>query len=225
MRKNGSRLISLKQYKLSDLFVFAVILAGFDLISHFALVAYQGSWTFSLLVPVTLLVMMRWGWQSIFYAAGDGLLYCVLNASQSGFRSELYAVYIIGNAFLALCLILLRLVGKEKIAKKWWLSMSLAVVGWFLVVIGRATVAACCGYSFVSVLLEQLSDIFSLGVAAILILVLRRIDGMFEDQVAFLKRTERERLEKSKADDFGLDPVEIDEETLKVLDKSNDLYD
>lgn len=207
------------------MFVFAVILAGFDLISHFALVAYRGSWTFSLLVPVTLLVMMRWGWQSIFFAAGDGLLYCVLNASQSGFRTELYAVYIIGNAFLALCLILLRLVGKEKIAKKWWLSALFTVVGWFLIVIGRATVASCCGFSFASVFMEQLTDIFSLGVAVILILVLRRIDGMFEDQVGFLKRIEKERSESRKADEFGLEPVEIDEDLLQVLDKSNDLYD
>ena len=53
MRKNGSRLISLKQYKMTDLFVFAVILVAFDLIAHFAPLAMKGAadYIFLLTVP------------------------------------------------------------------------------------------------------------------------------------------------------------------------------
>ncbi|MDE6597091.1 MAG: hypothetical protein K2K60_00450 [Clostridia bacterium] len=222
MRKNGSRLISLRQYCLTDLFLFAVILVVFELILHYALIAYHGSFTFSPLVPIVLLVMMRWGWPSVFYALGDGLLFCLLNRNVEGFQPYHYGVYIIGNAFIMLLLLMTRFVGKERIAKKWYFSTLFVVAGWVAVLFGRAVVSACFLHSFVGALLDGLGDCFSLAIGIVIILVMRKLDGMFEDQKHFLKRLDNERKEKMRRDNFGDDPVEIDEESISILNKKDD---
>lgn len=222
MRKNGSRLISLRQYRLTDLFLFAVILAVFELIIHFAYKAYNGDFTFSPLVPIVLLVMMRWGWVSVFYALGDGLLYCLLNGGTEGFEPYYYAIYIIGNAFIMLLLLMTKFMGKQKIADKWYFSALFAVSGWLAVCIGRTLVAMVCGIDFLSAALSQLADVFSLGIGVVLILVLRRLDGMFEDQKHYLLRLDKEKKDRLKLDTFGEQPIEIDEESLSILNKKDD---
>ncbi len=225
MRKNGSRLISFRQYRLTDLFLFAIILAVFELILHFSFISFNGSFTFSPMVPLVLLVMMRWGWQSIFFAVGDGLLFCLLNLGTDGFSNELFAVYIIGNAFIALLLLMTKFAGKERIRKKWYFSALFLVAGEASVVLGRTLVAVCFGKDFVGALMSQVWETFSLAVGLVIILIARRLDGMFEDQKSYLRRLDGEREEKRRRDEFGDEPIEIDEETISILNKrDNDLY-
>lgn len=224
MRKNGSRLISLRQYCLTDLFLFAVILIAFEVILHFAFKALHGDFLFSPMLAITLIVMMRWGWPAIFYALGDGLLYCLLNLKDPSFAPHMFAIYIIGNAFVALLLLMTRFMGKKKIRDKWYFSLLFTAVGWIAVVLGRACVAACFGLSFVSALLSHFGDLVSFAVCLVIILTMRRLDGMFEDQKAFLKRLDDEKKEKARRDTFGDEPIEIDEESLNVLKKDDDLY-
>lgn len=222
MRKNGSRLISLRQYRLTDLFLFAVILAVFELLLHFAFKAYGGWFTFSPFIPIVLLVMMRWGWPSLFYALGDGLLYCLLNNGSEGFEAYYYAVYIIGDAFIMLMLLMTKFMGKEKIRGKWYFSAAFVALGWLAVALGRALVAGCFSRNFAGAVLAQLADLFSLAIAIVIILVMRRLDGMFEDQKHYLLRLDSERKEKMRRDTFGDEPVEIDEECLSILNKKDD---
>lgn len=221
MRKNGSRLISFRQYRLTDIFLFAVLLVVFELILHFAFIAYNGKWTFSPLVPMTLLVMMRWGWPSVFFAVGDGILYCALNAA----NYQNYIIYGVGNAFIMLLLLMIKFMGKQRIAGKWYFSALFVVLGWFAVVIGKATIASCFGLNFLSIFTANLTDLFSLGVAVIVILVMRRLDGMFEDQKFYLRRLEKERKEKFVIDAFGDEPIEIDEESISILKRDYDGLD
>jgi len=227
MRKNGSRLISIRQYRLTDLFLFAVILVIAELLAFFApkMFPQNADFTFSLMVPIVLLVMMRWGWQSVLYAAGDGLLICLLHMGGENFNNRLFAVYIIGNAFIALMLLATKFFGKEKIAGKWYFSVLFVVLGWLSVFLGRAVVGACFGLGFVNVMIGQLGDLVSLAVGIVLVVVLRRLDGMFEDQKHYLIRLDNERREMAHRDTFGDEPVEIDEESLSILNKrDDDLY-
>lgn len=222
MRKNGSRLISLRQYCLTDLFLFAVILVVFELILHYAMIAYNGNFTFSPLVPIVLLVMMRWGWPSVFYALGDGLLYCLLNRNNAEFVPQHYGIYIIGNAFIMLLLLMTRFMGKERIAKKWYFSALFVIAGWAAVVSGRAIVSACFLRGFTGALLDGLRDGFSLAIGLVIILVMRRLDGMFEDQKHYLRRLDNEKKERQRRDTYGDEPVEIDEESISILNKKDD---
>ena len=228
MRKNGSRMISIRQYRLTDLFLFAVILVVFELVVHFAYKRFGGgplTFTFSPMVPIVLMVMMRWGWPSVFYALGDGLLYCLLNLKTTGFSNDWFAVYIIGNAFIMLLLLMTRFVGTERIRKKWYFSALFLLAGWVSVVVGRTVLAVCFGYGFVPSLVGQLLDVMSLAVGLVIILIVRRLDGMFEDQKHYLKRLDGERKEKQRRDTFGDEPIELDEQSLTALKRhDDDLY-
>lgn len=232
MRKNGSRLISLRQYKFTDLFLFALILLGSELLIRFAVKWFpnEALYTFSLMVPIVLTVMMRWGWVSVIYSVISGLLVCVLNyKTAAGIH---YATYIIGNAFIAVMLIFARVVGKDKIRSKWWSSALFAAGGWLCVYVGRAVVWMI-GYAVSPVegatlwsgfINYAIGDILSLFMSVLVVIVLRRLDGMFEDQVSYLKRLDKERRDKMRVDAFGENLEEIDEETLSIFKRDNDLY-
>lgn len=230
MRKNGSKQISIRQYRLTDLFIFLVIMALGELLPHFALVWFPSGATFTLsfVVPITVAVMIRWGWPSVFYAVISGLIYCLLNQA----TGRQFAVYLIGNAFIALMLIPRYLIGAKKIASRWWASALFVLGAWLCVYLGRATVSAICfaispiagataadGY-----IAFALSDLLSPIIGMLIIIVLRRFDGMFEDQNVFLKRLEAEKEEKQRRDTFGEELEDIDEEALEILNRENDLY-
>lgn len=218
MRKNGSRFISLKQYRATDLFLFAVILIAFELIVHFAFIGLKGDFTFSPMLPIVLLVIMRWRWQGVLFAAADGALYCLLNGA--GWQS--YLCYIIGNAAIASVLLMTKFMGRQKIAGKWYFSALFVLAGWISVVLARTVLAVIVGDGFLAALLSQLSDVYTLGIGLIIILVLRRLDGMFEDQIHYLSRLDDERKEMARRDTYGDEPVEIDEESLSILKRKDD---
>jgi hypothetical protein len=229
MSKSATRLISIKQYRLTDLFVFALILALSELLGYFAIIWFPGyaTFTFSLMLPISLIVLMRWGWLSVFYPVGAGLIYCLLNAE--GFQASTYLTYCIGNACMALVLIYVKLVGREKIAKKFYLSAILVILAWLAINLGRSAISAMFGNNFFSSLLSfcSISDngVLSLVMAIIIIAIMRKLDGMFEDQKAYLLRLEREKKERMRRDEFGDEPIEIDEQSLAILNKGdNDLY-
>lgn len=224
MRKNGSRLISLRQYCLTDLFLFAVILIAFELILHYAYQAFgRGAvFVFSPMPAIVLIVMMRWGWPSVFYAAGDGLLYCLLNLKAEGFENGFFAIYIIGNTAIMLLLLMTRFMGRKRIAGKWYFSLLFVIVGWLAVVLGRATVAACFSKNFLGAVLNQLMEPMTPAISVVIILIMRRLEGMLEWQRSYLKRLDDERKEKQRRDNYGDEPVEIDEESIRILKKKDD---
>lgn len=227
MRKNGSKSISLNQYRLTDLFLFLLIMAVGEVLSHFALVHFASktiTYSVTFLLPITLIVMMRWGWQGILFAAADGLLFCILNSA--GWQT--YILYAVGNMAIAAMYGVLRLVGKKRIAGRWFFSLLFVVGGWLCVALGRSLIGLCFGQNFISSLLYCIglgdTGLMSLALAIIIVLVLRRFDGMWEDQKSYLLRLDSERKEKMRRDEFGDEHIEIDEETLSILNKKNDLY-
>ena len=224
MRKNGSRLISLRQYRYTDLFLFAVILIVFELVLHFAFKAFGGDFTFSPMVPIVLIVMMRLGWPCVFYAVGEGLMYTLLKLNSETYQPYFFAVFIIGNAFIALLLLMTKFMGKERIRKKWYFSAMFLLAGWVSVWVGRVVVAACFGYGL-QWLKTMAWDLISLGIGLLIILIVRRLEGMFEDQKHFLVRTRKEEEEKKRRDEFGDEPIDIDEDTISILKRWDDGLD
>lgn len=226
MRKNGSRLISLKQYRATDLFLFAAILVIFDLFVHFATVWLADAATmymFALTVPMVLLIMMRWGWQAIFFAVGDAILLSVLN-NPAVWQS--YLSYSLGNAAILLLLIPMHFIGKQKIAGKWYLTALFVVLGWIISNLVCSIVQWICGVGFVAAILSNISfgvnGLLALVLGVVILMILRKLDGMFEDQIHYLKRLDNERKERMSIDEFGETPIEIDEDTLSILKKRDE---
>ena len=180
-----------------DLCIFAVILVLAELTVHFAAVwfPYDALFTFSFMLTIVSVMMVRWGWPSVFYALGSAILYCALN--NGGMTS--YLVYAIGNCFVMLMLLPLKLIGTQKIVSKWWTSLLFVLGGWLCVYFGRATVWTVCyavqpisGVSASAGFINfAMSDLLSLAMTVAVVLVLRRFDGMFENQKSFLRRVDK----------------------------------
>lgn len=227
MRKNGSRLISFGQYRATDLFMFAIILVLAELLEFVALKWFgnAATFSFSFALVLVLTIMIRWGWPSLFFATASGIIYCALNLLSWQF----YLSYGIGNIAVVLALLYLMLVGKNKVTEHWYLSVLLVVVGWVLQVLARsallaATGAAGFGQAFVYMIAYSDTGFLSLAVSIIAVLIIRRFDGIFEDQRHYLERIGKLREEAKRRDTFGDELTELDEESLSIFDRDNDLY-
>ena len=228
MRKNG-RFISIRQYKYTDLFFFALVLGLSELLVFCSYkLWFQNTidkFYINFMLAIALTVMMRWGWVGIFYAVVDGAVQCAIQ----GAGWQTYISYIIGTACISLVLIFIRLLGKEKIRGKWYFSLVYVLLGWFAVNFGITCASAVFGESF----LGSLASCFGFGVygalplvaSVVVVMILRKLEGMFEDQKHYLIRQDKERKELSRRDEFGDEPVEIDEESMSILKRWDDGLD
>lgn len=235
MRKNGSRLISVEQYRLTDLFLFSVILVLAELAACLAVRWMPGEaiYTVSFMVPIVLLVMARWGWQSVFYAVASGLIVCLMNLTSKYISGNHWASYLLGNAFIALMLIPRYLIGMDKIMSSWWATALFAIGGWLCVYLGRSIVWAIAyaisptvgGTAASGFIIFFTYDLLSMIMAVVVMLIMRKLEGMMEDQKVFLHRKYAEKKDKVHRDNYGDELTEIDEEALAILNKENGLFD
>lgn len=192
----------------------------------------QAYYTVSFSIPIVLLVMIRWGWPSVLYSLLSGLIVCLMNLKDISGHN--WACYLIGNAFIALMLIPRYLIGTKKISSKWWGIALFSIGGWLSVYLGKSIVWAIAfaispveGSTAASGFIGFLqTDLLSLVIGIVLMVVLRKLDGMTDDQNEFLRRLDDERKEAQRVDTFyDRDGTELDEEALEILRKSdNDLY-
>lgn len=228
MRKNG-RLISFRQYKYTDLFFFALVLGLSDLLIfcafRFWFDGLADKYFVSFMLAISLTVIMRWGWVGGIYAVADGVVLCAMQ----GGSWQSYITYIIGNACILSVLLILKFIGKEKVREKWYLTLLYIVTGWVSVNFAITCVGAAFGENFLYLLGSSFGfgvyGALSLAAAVAAIMILRKLNGMFEDQKHFLFRQERERKELARRDEFGDEPLEIDEETVTILKRWDDGLD
>ncbi len=185
------RQISVGQYRAIDLTILTAVLA----VSQFVISVAASVWfpdqlyVVSPVAAVAALVMMRWnGWAAIPAAAG-GILYALL----SGGTWQHLIIFGIGNLLSLLALVLFRVFGKERIRADVLLTLLLALCVQLLMVLGRAGVAAVLGFPAEACLGFITTDILSGLFTMLIIWAVRRIDGLFEDQIHYLLRLESER--------------------------------
>lgn len=161
----------------------------------------------------------------MFFAIGDALLLTAIN-NPSVWQS--YLCYGVGNASLMLLLIVVKFAGKKRIASTWYFTSLFFICGWVLQNITISVMNAVCGLPFLSYLGSNfgfgITGVLSLAMGLVITLVLRRLDGMYEDQMDYLKRLKGEREEKRRLAERGEDVLEFDEESFAILNKDNDLY-
>lgn len=209
--------ITYNQYKLVDILLFLVIMAVFEAINVFAIKVWFPDMLFSvsLMFTISLIVLVRWNWLAAIFPAVHGVLYSAL----LGAGAETYAIYIIGNTFLLLSWFLFKALPKEKLFGKWYLTLIYPVVAFLLVILGRTLVAICFGHDFFETLGAQVQvEGLNIAFAAVALLILRRFDGMLEDQKKYLLRTAREQTEAQRdKDEVWQGYTELDEDELKKL--------
>ena len=228
MRKNG-RFISFRQYKYTDLFFFALVLGLSELLVFcsfkFWFANTVDKYFINFMLAISLTVIMRWGWVGGLYAVVDGVVLCAIQ----GGSWQSYLSYIIGTACIFLVLLLTKFVGKEKIRGKWYLTLAYILVGWVSVNFGITCMSAILGENFLSALATSFGfgvyGALPLAAAIAVIMILRRLNGMFEDQKHYLIRQDEERRELARRDEYGDEPIEIDEESMSILKRWDDGLD
>ncbi len=185
------RQITIGQYRAIDLTILTTVLAFSQFIISKAVSVWfpDQLYVVSPAAAVTALVLMRWnGWAAIPAMLGGALF-----AALSGGAWQHYLIYGLGNLASLLALLLFRLYDKERIRGDVLLTLLLAVIVQALMLLGRAGVAAALGLPRDACLGFITTDILSGLFTMLIIWAVRRIDGLFEDQIHYLRRLESER--------------------------------
>ena len=185
--------ITFKEYRMLDLIIFTVFTIVFEAIATYA--STKWFWAQAVSISVTLLltciVMMRWsGWAAIHAVVG-GLVYCFC----AGATTEQYIVYAVGNLAGLIALLLIKFIGKEKIRGSKLQLVLLATTAYVGIAAGRTLVSLVFAGRIQDFVLYITTDIISLLFASVVLVLIRKADGMIEDQKAYLFRVEREEKE------------------------------
>ena len=183
--------ITLQQYRNIDLVILLLFQAGSQLMTYKAATVWFADQLFivSPVAAVVALVMMRWGGYAAIHAALGGVLYALI----AGGDWHHILIYGLGNLFGIIGLVMLKLLGKERIRKDALLAIIFAFLTQLLMQLGRSAVAAVLGYPADVCLGFITTDILSGLFSMVIIWCVRKIDGLFEDQKQYLLRTQQER--------------------------------
>ena len=140
--------------------------------------------------------LMRWGAWSALYPVIGGLAACL----SLGATGQQFAIYCIGNLLVMSALLLFRVFKKERIRESGFLTTLFAVSVFMLAQLGRFAVSLYFKPEPAMLLQFLTTDALSGVFAIIVLLIARRIDGLFEDQKTYLLRLEEER-QKNREED------------------------
>ena len=182
---------SVRQYQFIDLALFALMLIVFESIILTASVRwFPGQpYTVSLIPVLIAIVMVRWGPWAGIHAVLGGIVVCL----QSGASLPQYLIYCVGNLFP---LILTPWLSRWRKDQGIWTD-ALKCLGYgvsvlFLIQAGRAVMTLVFGFSPALALgcftTEAITDLFTL----VILWIVRRLDGILEDQQRYLHRIQKE---------------------------------
>lgn len=181
--------MSFNQYRLIDLGIFAVILIIFESIASKAALSFTSQpYSISIVSAITCIIFMRWGIWGCFHAALGGFVYCFV----TGGAADQYIIYMIGNLFSLAALLLLKRIGPDRVREKVFLSLLLSVLVSLLMQLGRGIVAVVFGASPNMIAGFVFTDSVSTLFAMVITGIVRKLDGVFEDQKSYLIRLNRE---------------------------------
>ena len=183
--------ISIQQYRAIDLAILGGAYGVCEILIYVASTFWYARELYiaSPVAAITAIVMMRWGGWAGIHAAAGGFLYAYL---RHGSWQQLLT-FGAGNLLALAALVLLKLLGKERIRKSAFLSVMFGLCVQLLMQIGRGVAAALLGTPLSACLGYITTDILSTLLTLVIIWIVRKADGLFEDQKHYLLRLESER--------------------------------
>ncbi len=186
------RQITFSQYRAIDLALMTGMMAASQLVIHLAIGRWQAEHTGYIVSPVaavTALVMMRWNlWSAIPAALGGAILTLLLNAT-----TQQIVIYSGGNLLAMLAMLYLKFLGKERVRNNVILTLIFAILVQLLMQLGRAAVAFLMGYPLQACWDFITTDAMSILFTMVIIWIVRRVEGLFEDQKHYLLRIAQEQ--------------------------------
>ena len=173
------------QYRALDLGMFAVMLALFEALAVTAARRWfpNEPYTVSVVPAITAIVMMRWGPWAALHAVLGGAVFCLA----SGARWTHYIIYCVGNLGSMVALFLVKTWTPEGIRQSVSHSLIFGLCVALLMQAGRALMAVVLGYA-PAALGFFTTDVITLLFTLVLIWIVRRLDGLFEEQTHYLLR-------------------------------------
>ena len=149
-------------------------------------------YTVSVSAAITAIVMMRWGGWAAIHAVLGGIVYCLAAKG----TAQQFMIYGIGNLFGLLSLLMIRLLGKDRICGNVLLVLLFALCTQLFMQMGRACIAVINGAAFETgihfITTDALSGLFTM----VIVWIASRLDGVFEDQISYLLRVQKEAEEE-----------------------------
>jgi len=176
--------MSFKQYRTLDLMIFLGMYALCEyLVIKAATVWFDEPYSISIMLPLLVIVMMRWDKYVLIHA----VLYAILFVYYQGGSMKQYLIYIIGNLGFLATLIYVYKVGKDKIRNSFFNSAVFLVIGFVTMELSRGLASMIISGSGLMVILQFLmTDMLSLVFGLLVIIVVRKADGLFQDQKQYL---------------------------------------
>lgn len=192
---------TISEYRAIDLLMFAVMVSvGEWLVVNAARFWFRDQlYALSIVPLVTAIVMMRWGPWAAIHAALGGAVFCWA----SGAQGAQWVVYCGGNLLGLAALGVLRLAGKERIRQDALLTMAFGAVTVLLMQLGRALLSLLFGGTAGEMIVFFTTDVITLLFTVVVIWIVRRLDGVFEDQINYLLRVSKEQEEEKESYDEG----------------------
>ncbi len=187
--------MSFKQYRSIDLILFVIMYGVCEYLAiKAATVWFDEPYSISIMLPMLAIVMMRWDRYSIIHAVVYALLFVYF---QSGSLTQ-YFIYLIGNLGFMLLLVYMKKVTKDKIRATFFGSLSYLLIGFLLMEVFRGLASMLIAGKDAGVIFTFImTDMLSLVFAILVIIIVRRIDGLFIDQKQYLMQlnSQEERID------------------------------
>ena len=192
--------LTFKQYRNIDLGIMSILL----IISEAVTTLATNKWFAAQPVAIssTLLFicifMMRWNGYAAIAAVLGGAVFCIA----SGATLEQFVIYAGGNLLSLLALLWFKVYKKDDVRLGSFKLSFFTISVYLLMQLGRWLISLAFGGGLWNIVGYITSDVISLLFAVIILFLLRGVDGMIEDQKAYLFRLERERKEKAEMPDY-----------------------
>ncbi len=186
--------MSFEQYRNLDLSIFAVLLIVFEIIVFKAATKWYPDqlYTVSLVPALVTVLMIRWDYFALIHALLGGLVYSYL---AEGTVLQ-FMCYLGGNLFCIFAVFLMKAVGKNKICENNVLAVLFAAFVSLCMQIGRSAISIFMGFGIGKSLYFITTDVLSGVFAMIIVIITRKLDGVFEDQKLYLLRIQKESQEE-----------------------------
>ena len=137
---------------------------------------------------------MRWSLYAVLPSFIGAFVYCTVIGAQL----QQYLIYCGGSLFVIIAFPILKMITKEKVRKDFFFKMVFACSVYFSLTLGRWCLSLPFKTSLSTFLTFLGTDILSLLFAIVVLAISKNIDGLIEDQKAYLLRLEKERLEEQE---------------------------
>ena len=178
----------MRRYRAIDLFFFAGMVVVFETIMVLAATKwFPGQpYTVSVTAVITAIVMMRWGMPAALHAALGGIAFCLASYG----TVQQMVLYAGGNLLSLLAYPLLRRIGEERVRQSTGLTLAFGAAVLLLMQLGRALLAAAMGAAG-GIIRFFTTDVITMLFTLVVLWIVRRLDGVFENQQHYLSRIHR----------------------------------